>query len=540
KATILASKIHKQWSVKFPLADIFENPTIAAMAKHIKGKKQDVYATIEATEKREYYRLSSAQSRLYFMQQMNLDGIGYNMSSTLYFDKDLDIVLLETAFKQLILKHESLRTSFRMVNEEPVQRIHEAVDFRIEYCQETTTGHWTWGGNRDSEAALSLDMPGFKEILRNFVRPFDLSIAPLLRAGLISVGDTKVLLLDMHHIVSDGASQELLSKEFQALMGGNPLPPLKLQYRDYSHWQNSMEQQERIAKHEGYWLNVFAGKIPQLNLPTDFPRSNAHTLEGDFRNFEIKPEHTRKLKEMCRENDATLFMNLLAIFNVFLHHYTGNSDIIVGCDVLGRPHSDLQDIIGMFVNMLPMRNTPTGDKTYLEFLKDVRDNSFEAFENQDMQFEKLVDRLGLPRQVSRNPLFDVQFALQTHAVFIDREKPELGGSMENADLQYIDKKSVFDLGLEAEETGEKIVFRLSYSTRLFKDETIERMVLYIKEIISAVIKNPGIAVSEIEMVSEEEERELLAIINESEERGNTVDMSEAPDNPGHSQAEFDF
>ncbi|NIM15826.1 MAG: non-ribosomal peptide synthetase, partial [Candidatus Aminicenantes bacterium] len=298
KATRLVSRIHKEFDIIVSIPELFKLPTIRGLAESINNAQKSVYSCIELTEEKEYYRLSSAQKRLYILQQMEKDTISYNMIRALVLEGELDRERLEKAFRRLIERHESFRTSFEMVNGEPVQRIQE-VNFKFQ-------------------------VPGEIE---NFVQPFDLSKAPLLRVGLFESGPGKhVLMVDMHHIVSDGVSTGILIKDFTALYAGEKLPPIGMHYRDFAEWQNRRQWREAIKYQETYWLKQFEGDIPVLDLPTDFPRPVVQQFEGRTLFFQVGNRETAALKEIAAQQEATLYMILLSIFTIFLGKISNRED----------------------------------------------------------------------------------------------------------------------------------------------------------------------------------------------------------------------
>ncbi|NIM15222.1 MAG: hypothetical protein GTO45_24935, partial [Candidatus Aminicenantes bacterium] len=332
--------------------------------------EKEKWSAIEPVEKKDYYPLSSSQKRLYFLQELEPGNIAYNMPHILRLVEDIQIHRLEHTFKQSIARHESLRTSFHMKDEEPVQRIHEAgeVEFEITYYDLEAE-------KRKQEAKEIVQEQGLptanvqRQLPTDFFRPFDLSKAPLLRVGYVKIlGNQILLLIDMHHIITDGTSQEILAKEFKALYKGEELQPLKLQYKDFAEWQNSREQQEFIKCQEQYWFDLFPGGIPVLDLPTDFRRPLVQSFEGAAVGFGLAPETFAGLKHIADNTDTTLFMVILGLFNILLSKLSGQEDIIVGTPAAARQHADLEGIMGMFVNTLPVRNYPAGEKTFGTFL----------------------------------------------------------------------------------------------------------------------------------------------------------------------------
>ncbi|MCP5103355.1 MAG: amino acid adenylation domain-containing protein, partial [bacterium] len=482
KALTLLSKIHKTFNVRMPLAEIFNSLTIERLAEYIKRAAENRFASIEAAVKKEYYVLSPAQNRLYILQQMELESTAYNMPQWIPLEPGIDIEKIERTFSRLIRRHESLRTSFHMIDNQPVQRIHDDVEIKIE-------------------------VPG---LISDFVRFFDLSAAPLLRVGLIKeAGEPRMLLVDMHHIISDGISHEVLRTDFISLYNGEELPPLRIQYKDFAEWQAGEIQKENIRRQALYWLEHFAGELPVLNLPIDYSRPPVQSFEGSSIDFRVPTEAAGALKEMVSAQGATMYMLLLAGFNVLLAKLSGREDIVVGTPVSDRRHTDLEKIIGMFVNTLAMRNFPTGEKTFREFLSEVKERTLAAFENGEYPLEELVDRVSMNRDAARNPLFDVVFALNTSESDIGEET--VGETPE------ILETAKFDLTVTALETPKELFFSFQYCTKLFKKETIERFAAYFKKMLSQLPENIEGKISEIEIIPEDEKRRLLYDFNDLEE-----------------------
>jgi amino acid adenylation domain-containing protein len=499
-ATMVISRIHKEFNVKVPLAEIFNSPTIRELSRKIKTSESEIYAAIESVEKKEYYRLSSAQRRLYFLQQMEPGNTGYNIQEGVLLEGDVDIPVLEETFRKLIQRHESLRTSFEIVNDETVQRVHDNVEFKIEY----------YGG-----AAKNVKGP---EENQSFIRAFDLSEAPLLRVGLSRLEEKKhVLLVDMHHIISDGVSHAVLKGDFGILFSGGQLPPIRLQYKDFSEWQHSEKQQELVGKQRAYWLNELSGDIPVLDIPTDYPRPMIQGYEGNTLEFDLGHEETALLNQLGREEKATLYMVLVAIYNVLLFKLGNQEEIIIGTPTAGRRHPDLERIMGMFVNTLVLKNYPIGEKPFTNFLQEVKEKTIKAFENQDYPFEELVERLVIKRDASRNPLFDVLFVLQNMAVETEGTSGASTGDskVRLQPYRYSAAISKFDLTLSAVESGTGIHFSFEYCTRLFKEETIQRVIEYFKRIVSVVTGAKSKTLAGIEILSDEEKNLLLFEFNDT-------------------------
>ncbi|MCP4148403.1 MAG: non-ribosomal peptide synthetase, partial [bacterium] len=341
--------------------------------------------------------------------------------------------------------------------------------------------------------------------------------APLLRVGLIRQGEPDtpahhrhIIIIDMHHIISDGTSVWQFEKDFMAIYAGEELPPREIQYKDYAEWRKSSEERETLKQQEAYWLEQMAGELPVMELPLDRPRPTIQGYEGDREEFHMSAAQTAALSAIARETGATLYMTLLALFNIYLSKLTGMEDIVVGTPTAGRRHADLETVIGMFVNTLCMRNKPRGEKNYPEFIREVKNGALAAFENQEYPYEELVEKTGVKRDTSRNPIFDVMFVLQN----VEENDVTIPG-MKLTHYPYQNKTSKFDLTLQAIEAREGLEFSLEYSTRLFKKETIERFIGYFKQVTASVIKDHRQAIYEIDVLPETEKRRLLLEYNKT-------------------------
>ncbi|MGE5632635.1 MAG: amino acid adenylation domain-containing protein [Caulobacteraceae bacterium] len=491
KAISFNAKLRNKLGVNIPLKVIFDAPTIKELSICIRNKEKRADSIIKPVADKEYHGLSSAQKRIYALQQLQIDGVGYNIPSMFILEGNLNIERVKVAFEKLIERHEALRTSFVLMDESVLQKVHMEVDFHIEYTEAAEE-------ELDSE-------------IQRFVRAFDLSKAPLIRVRLVKVCNRKYMLMyDMHHIISDGISQQIIMEEFAKLYQGSDLPELRVQYKDYEAWQEELKDTEEMKSKERYWLKQFEGDIPILNLLTDYPRPAVQSFDGDSVSFRLDREMVEKLRCIARESKATLYMILLAAFNILLSRYSGQEDIIVGCAVAGRTHADLENIVGMFVNTLPIRNYPEGNKTIRTFIQEIKMSTLEAYDNQEYQLEELVEKLGIRRDMSRNPLFDVALVLQ------NMEKASL--NIEGLSIRrYIDKSrtSMFDLTLEVEEGDTGLDIKLEYCSKLFKKETIKRMTEHLNNILSSMTMDLDRKLKDIEIITPEERNILLYDFNNS-------------------------
>ncbi|MDI6686457.1 plipastatin non-ribosomal peptide synthetase PpsC [Bacillus subtilis] len=492
KATALVSRIAKEFDVQVPLKDVFAHPTVEGLATVIREGTDSPYEAIKPAEKQETYPVSSAQKRIYVLQQLEDGGTGYNMPAVLELEGKLNPERMDRAFKELIKRHESLRTSFEQdAGGDPVQRIHDEVPFTL---QTTVLGERT-----EQEAAAA------------FIKPFDLSQAPLFRAQIVKVSDERhLLLVDMHHIISDGVSVNILIREFGELYNNRKLPALRIQYKDYAVWQEGFKTGDAYKTQEAYWLKQLEGELPVLDLPADHARPPVRSFAGDKVSFTLEPEVASGLHKLARENGSTLYMVLLAAYTAFLSRLSGQEDIIVGSPIAGRPHKDLEPILGMFVNTLALRTRPEGGKPFVQYLQEVRETALEAFEHQDYPFEELVDKLELTRDMSRNPLFDVMFVLQN----MDQESLELDELCLKPAANNGHQTSKFDLTLYAQEQPHGLLtFQMEFSTDLYKKKTIEKWLQYFINMLLSIIKDNKAALGTINILNEDETHYLIHELN---------------------------
>lgn len=492
KAATLVSRIYKAFHTEMPLREVFELKSVKKIAKYISYAEKSIYSSIKPVEEKDFYPLSSAQKRMFHVSSLEGVGTSYNMPGVTILEGRLDILRLKKVFENLIERHESLRTSFSFKNGEPVQTINRRIEFELQFlvCEENEVI------NKISE----------------FIKPFDLEKAPLLRVGLIKITDIKhVLIFDLHHIIADGFSLGILTQEFMEQYNGLVREPLKIQYKDFALWQNDPNVNEHFNKQKEYWLNKFLTPAPVLTLPVDYHRPPLQSFDGNTHNFVIDVELTQKLNSISLENDATLFMILLAAYYILLYKYTQQSDITIGLPVAGRPHPDLDNVIGMFANTLALRNYPSGEKTFRDFLHEVRINLLEAYQNQDFQFDELVSELNIKRDPSRNPLFDVGFGMQPNQ---DMESELEGLKLIPFDLEQASTK--LDLIMHVSQIQNSIQVQVEYCIKLFKKETITGLERHFINILMKISQNPDIKLSQIDMLSESEKAEILVRFNKRE------------------------
>ncbi|MBT2572355.1 amino acid adenylation domain-containing protein [Bacillus sp. ISL-51] len=485
RAAALAARIHKELDVNLSLKDIFKFPTIEQLADRALRMGKNRYVPIPAAKEMPYYPVSSAQRRMYLLSHAEGGELTYNMTGAMSVEGAVDLVRLNAAFQKLIERHEALRTSFGLYEGEPAQRIHQSVEFTIERIQ---------AGEEEVE-----------DRVLDFIKAFDLTKPPLMRVGLIELeAERHVLLVDMHHIISDGVSINILMKDLSQLYEGNEPDPLSIQYKDYAVWQQSEVQRRNIKNQEAYWLNQFHDDIPVLDMPADYERPSIRDYEGESFEFLI-PEHLKqRLNQMEETTGATLYMILLAAYTILLSKYSGQEDIVVGTPSAGRTHMDVESVVGMFVNTLVIRNHPAGRKPFDAYLNEVKENMLNAYQNQDYPLEELIQHLHLPKDSSRNPLFDTMFVLQN----LDQAELKLD-SLQFKPYQLHHPVAKFDLTLSIQADQDKYHGLFEYSKKLFKKSRIEALSNDYLHILSAILEHPSIQIEHIELSGSNAEEENM-------------------------------
>ncbi|MEC0235535.1 amino acid adenylation domain-containing protein [Paenibacillus kribbensis] len=491
KAMMLTAKIRQQLHKEVTIKTLFERPTVRELAACLQTEEADGgselqdWQPINPAPAAECFPVSSVQRRMYIVNQLGETGISYNIPAVLLLEGEADVERLETAFRQLIERHESLRTSFEMAEGALVQRIHRQVPFSLEIL--TAKGE-------EAEA-----------LIRQFIRPFDLHKAPLVRAALVALEAKRhLLMIDMHHIISDGSSTGILVNDLARLYHGESLPAPQLHYKDFAVWQNEEAQRESMKRLEAYWLDTFKGELPVLDLPTDYPRPHERNYAGDRVVFGIDGELAKQVRGLAAETDTTVYMVLLAAFSFLLAQYSSQEDIIVGSPTAGRTRAETAGIPGMFINTLALRCAPSGTKTFRNYLNEIKETTLQAFAHQDYPLEELIEKLPLERDISRNPLFSVSFNM------LNMEIPplRLDGLMVSPYAIH-HPTSKFDLTLEAVEQDGPIGLSFDYAAALFTQETIRRWSGHLLQILRHAVSTPDSMLNDVELLPPTEMRYLL-------------------------------
>ncbi|MCU0286013.1 MAG: amino acid adenylation domain-containing protein [Acidobacteria bacterium] len=458
---------------------------------------------------------SFSQQRLWILDRLVPGNAFYNLPSALRIKGALDHGLLERSLNEVIRRHESLRTIFTMVNEEPVQVILPELTLTISLIDLGTLSP----AEQESEVSRRLE----KEACSSF----DLQQGPLLRLTLLRLGPfDHVLLQNMHHIISDSWSIELFTRElsqFHAAFSRGEYLPLKqpsLQYGDYAVWQRNRLTGETLENQLSYWRELLSGDLPVLELPTDRQRPAISTYRGGILSFVVPGALTVNLQEFNRREDCSLFMTLLTAFNVILCRYSGQEDILVGSPIANRNRTELEGIIGFFANTLVYRTDLSGNPTFRQLLAQVRDMTIRAYDNQDIPFEKLVEELQPQRFMNHNPLFQVMFVLQN----VPRQTAEVG-SMVIQNLATHSGTSKFDLWLSVTQLERNLILTFEYSYDIFTERTVARLSSHFQALLEAITGNAECNIHLLEIIPAEEKKQLLFDFNNTEKeypRGKTL------------------
>ncbi|WP_142332242.1 condensation domain-containing protein, partial [Bacillus pseudomycoides] len=493
KATQLAAAIHKKFEARIPIQKIFENPILMDMAHYIRDSDKENFHVIKQAPKKEYYPVSAAQRRMYVVQQIEggTQSTHYNMPLILELEGTLDIDRLYRSLSSLVDRHEPLRTTFHLKNDRLIQRIESHCNFELELKEVT-------------EERLP-------QIIDEFIRPFDLETDLPFRVLLVKVEPTRYFFMwDFHHIVSDGISVNILIQEFIQLYQGKELPSLRIQYKDFAEWQQTAEYKNRIKAGEEYWLDCFKSDVPVLELPTDFPRPPVQSFFGETLEFEMDSKLYQKLKSISAAEGSTLYMILLSAYTILLSKYTGQEDIVVGSPVAGREHSDLEDVVGMFINTLPLRNEPKGVLSVREFIANVRSGVLKAFEHADYPLEELIEKLNIPRNLSRQPLFNTMMVMQNMKI----DEIHIPG-LNVAPYSWRRRNAKYDLTWTIiEDSSLKIM--IEYSTSIFRKETVEKMYLHFSYLLSQITDDLDKLIFNIQLATPYESSRILKEFNPPE------------------------
>jgi len=505
-ATQVVSRIRSSFQIELPIRSLFEAPTVEALSGAIEqaylGVDKVSPASLVPVDRGGPLPLSFAQQRLWFLSKLESDGWSYNLSFALKLSGMLDVDALSQSFKRVITRHETLRTTFHEIDGEPVQVIGSVGTFVLPL--DDLSG---FPNDRRDEAVREA---ASMEVRRLFRLDQDRPI----RARLLRLCEEEhVLLVTLHHIAADAWSMSLLANEvavfYQAKVRqvadiADALPPLPVQYADFAHWQRRWLQGPVLDAHVTYWKQRLGVNPPVLRLPTDRPRPPVQTFRGAHHLFTVSAECADRLRALSRKEGVTLFMSLLAAFNVLLFRTTGQMDILIGTDVANRNREETEHLIGFFVNLLPLRSDLSGNPTFLELLGQVRRIALEAYAHQDLPFEKIVEALKLKRDLGGNPLVQTLLVLQN----VPPPSMELPG-LDVAALEFESEVARFDLGLFMEDAEDGLTGLWKYSTDLFDASTIAGLSERFVTLLENIVARPETRLSAIDILSHTEKESAM-------------------------------
>ena len=507
----LVRTLNETLGIEIPLEALFERTTVAQLAEFIaelipQAGKSDI-PQLRPVDRAQFKRLplSFAQERVWFFEQLEPDSARYNLPQAVTISGELDINHLDQALNLIIARHENLRTVFPSQDGQAQQLILDSLDFKLERID---LSHHESREERDKQA---------KQLCQTDAATlFDLARGPLLRGKAIKLAKHEhILMLNMHHIVSDGWSLGVLIKELglimEALGQGRPpgLASLPIQYVDYSVWQRTRLEEGGILKQQlAYWQEKLAGVRETLDLATDYPRPNVRSFAGATCEFALDAQLTGQLKSLAEHKGGTLYMILLAAFKVLLYRYTGQNDICVGTMIANRQYRETEGLIGMFVNTLALRSQVEGEDTFAALFSQVKGTCLEAYERQDTPFEKVVDMLRPQRNPAINPIFQVMVILNNIAM----------GAMDQRFPRYAFANDTTELDLNAvfTETPEGLGGGIYYSPALHKPQTIARMAGHFIALCRAIIATPTARICDLDYIGEVEKHKLLVDYNDTE------------------------
>ena len=485
----LIAFINTAFKINLTINDLFNNSTIETLGKYLDSLPSIDKNIIPKSESKKYYPLSSAQKRVYYASSLDCNSTLYNIAGGIIVDKTLDVKKLEKCFITLIKRHSALRTHFDMVDNDLVQMIDEKIHFKLTL-----------------EKASTDDL---NQIYTDFVKPFDLAKAPLFRTKLVELKNNKMLLLlDMHHSISDGTSLNILLQELCDLYNGLVLPEKEIDYKDFTLWEQEQFKTDTFQKSKEYWLSRYQDEIPLLNMPTNYPRPSVQSFEGSNYHTTLPKEVFEKVHDVAKKLNITPYMLLLSCYYILLSKYTSQDDLVVGTPIVGREMPELSNMLGMFVNTLALRNKVDSSLTFTDFSNMIKENSLDSFAHQNYPFDMLVKDLNITRDTSRNPLFDVMFVYQNNGY------PTI--HLKDTKTEYFipdNNISKFDLTLEVIPMDNEYSLRFEYCTKLFNKDFITRLSSHYTNILNAILENTEIKIADIDMLSEEERHQILYDFN---------------------------
>lgn len=475
----LKNEYHTMFDVKIEFQDFFRNTTLRSHAILIETSEVNVFTEIKKIEEAESYPVSHGQKRLWIISQLEGASSAYNMPSQIELNGNQDLEMLKKAILATVERHEILRTVFKLDDKGNLRQwvlSKDEFDFTFDYQD------YSNDENQNQKVEEYID--------RDMQMTFDLEKGPLLRIALLNLSDDKqVLYYNIHHIIGDGWSTEVLIKDvltyYEAFQNNTvpALPELKIQYKDYAYWENEQTTKQEYQEHKEYWLNTFSGVLPLLDIPGQKERSSTKDYNGYTLGTYVSLNDTKKLKAFCNEHGGSLFMGVLTIWNILFYKYTRQKDFVIGTPIAGRGHADLKNQIGFYMNTLALRNQIHPEDTFVKTFRAIKDTTLQSYNHQTYPFDKLVEDVNANRHLGRNPIYDVM--LSFHNIINNVSDSEVEEVDEILDMGEM--KSKLDLLVNFMERGKNIYFDINYDSDLYDRSIIEKLMRDFKHLLQKLL-----------------------------------------------------
>ena len=507
KATRLVSLIHKELNFKISLRDVFNHPTIEQMAEILQQDKQDAFDGIPQAGQKAHYPLSHAQKRIWVLSQIGEGAAAYTEHGGVEIHDALDVDQFGLAINALTDRHESLRTTFKVVDGAPVQVIHDQISASFE------VGFEDLSDSVNQDEAVSAILKEREQI------GFDLEKGPLFDPLLIQLAaDRFIFLYSVHHIISDGWSGNVFLKDIDALyhqiagVSEEVLPALNIHYKDFAEWQNGLIENGDFESHKAFWAQQLEGDIPVVDLPLYKRRPAVFTNQGGTQSFTFSKEFSAAINRCSRENEVSLFMSLVAVFNSLVNRYTALTDITLGTSIAGRENLNLENQIGFYLNTVALRNKIETGETFRSLLAKVKENTLNAMANQEYPFDMVIEDLKPRRDISRSPIFDILIELQNYVTAMEPSKS--ANQLSLKPLNMAKNVSQLDMNLSFFENGDELVLNIVYNNDIFEAHQIQTLVAHFELLAETLVANPDKPIADHPMLLEEE-IQLLDQLNDN-------------------------
>lgn len=488
----IVSMINKNLNTNLTIKEFFERSSLTELAMYLENSNELKQEALKKAENKQYYMLSSPQKRMFAIWQKDKQSTVYNMPSAFLVEGSIDVVLLEKVINEIIKRHSALHTIFPVIDGKVYQKLLPQLKVQVQYF--------------DKEYSQQTA----EELVKDMIQPFDLENGPLVRVSVTGIKkDRQILFIDVHHIISDGVTTGIIVNELAKLFNGEQLEEVKYHYVDYSEYQNSAESIEKIKKQQQFWINQFSGQLPILSLPQDYKRKPERTYGGGKIVYLIENDISTEIKKYINVNKSTSYIFFSACISMLLMKFSGQDEFIIGSPFTGRTNSDMQRIVGMFVNTIALRTKIDKQCTVGQYMEACKKQIMDIFENQDYQFDDLLNQIQYTREAGRNPLFDVMLAMQN----VDINTLMLGNTKVSG-INFDNGTEKFDITFQVFES-DTFKLEVSYNSDVFKRDTVRCMMDYLIEMLNFIIKEGmDIKIEEINALSQ---KEIISLVSREDE-----------------------